>query len=332
VDLVRIRSAARKVLRAPGAVPGYLPLLRRLSSRRVAVVMYHGVTADHLPVFNWCQLAVDRFEQQVAFLAAEYHVLPLAEVVERLRTGAALPDRPACITFDDGFRNVLTTAFPILERCGMPATVFLVTSLVGTRQPAWPEQVYQAVTTTSQSTVTFRGKDWLLTSDAERSRAQASITEELKSLPERQKQESLATLMTTLGAGAPVESSSPLATLDWNEVDALSRSGLVDFGSHTHTHPILARCSEDTQFDELRRSRDVLNEHVGRVSLFAYPNGTRSDFTSVTKRLVGEAGYQCALSTVPGLNTRRTDAFELRRVNVGADMTLAGFEAAMIGL
>jgi peptidoglycan/xylan/chitin deacetylase (PgdA/CDA1 family) len=294
--------------------------------------MYHGVTADRLPVFNWCQLAVDRFEQQAAFLAAEYHVLPLTDVLERLRTGAALPDRTACITFDDGFRNVLTTAYPILERYRLPATVFLVTSLVGTRQPAWPEQIYHAVTTTSRTAVTFRGKDWALTSDTERSRAQALITAELKTLPEAQKQDSLAGLLAALGSRAAIESSSPLATLDWNEVDELSRGGLVDFGSHTHTHPILSRCSEQMQLEELQRSRDIIRGRLGSVSLFAYPNGTRSDFTPVTKRLVVETGYRCALSTVPGLNTRKTDAFEIRRVNVGADMTLTGFEAAMIGL
>jgi peptidoglycan/xylan/chitin deacetylase (PgdA/CDA1 family) len=329
---VTLDRAVRKAFRAPRAIPGYLPLLRRLRSRRVAVVMYHGVTAEALPVFNWCQLAVSRFEQQLTFLAAEYTVLPLSDALERLRTGAPLPERAACITFDDGFRNVFTTAYPLLERYGMPATVFLVTGLVGTRQPAWPERVYQAVTTTTSASVAFRGRRWDVASAADRSSAQVLITEELKSLPESEKQAGLKELFESLGGSPPIEASSPLATMNWDEVDALSRKGLVDFGSHTHTHPILARCSEKMQREELQRSRDILRERLGSVSLFAYPNGSRADFTDFTKQVVVEAGYRCALSTVPGLNTRTTDVYELRRVNVGADMTAAGFEAAMIGL
>jgi peptidoglycan/xylan/chitin deacetylase (PgdA/CDA1 family) len=329
---VKIERAIRKVCLAPRAIPGYLPLLRRLRSRRVAVVMYHGVTAEELPVFNWCQLAVARFEQQLEFLAHHYTVLPLSETLERLRTGAAVPERTACITFDDGFRNVFTTAYPLLERYGMPATVFLVTGLVGTRQPAWPERVYHALTKTTRAFVGFRGRRCNLASAADRSRAHVLITAELKSLPESRKQAGLSELFESLGGLPPVEASSPLATMNWDEIADLSRKGLVDFGSHTHTHPILARCSEPMQREELQRSRDILRERLGSVSLFAYPNGSRSDFTDFTKRAVLEAGYRCALSTLPGLNTRTTDAYELRRVNVGADMTAAGLEAAMIGL
>src|SRR4029453_9293701 len=57
-------------------------------------------------------------------------VLPLAEAVERLYAGT-LPPRAACITFDDGYRNNLTVAAPILRARGLPATVFVSTGYIG---------------------------------------------------------------------------------------------------------------------------------------------------------------------------------------------------------
>jgi transposase len=68
-----------------------------------------------------------------------------------------------------------------------------------------------------------------------------------------------------------------------------------------------------------------------RADLFAYPNGTPADYTSETKRLSSEAGYECALTTIRGVNTSETDFYELRRVGVGADMSFSEFQVGMLG-
>jgi len=103
-------------------------------------------------------------------------------------------------------------------------------------------------------------------------------------------------------------------------------------GSHTHTHPILAQCDATRQEQELRVSRQLLEDRFGRAELFAYPNGTAADFTPTTVHLAKRAGYRCALSTVAGLNVPRADLYALKRVNVGADMSFSAFEVAMTGL
>src|SRR5437016_1514259 len=116
-----LSSVVRRVLAVPCRFPAGRRLARRVRSRRLAILMYHGVTAEPLPVFNWCQLHAAEFEKQVGLLSCEYQVLPLTEVVDRLGRRAPLPDRTACLTFDDGFRNVFTTAYPILKRYQVPA-------------------------------------------------------------------------------------------------------------------------------------------------------------------------------------------------------------------
>ena len=60
-----------------------------------------------------------------------YRTLNLVDAVERLRQGQSLPPRSFVITFDDGYQNVYGEAFPLLQRYGLSATVFLTTRKKG---------------------------------------------------------------------------------------------------------------------------------------------------------------------------------------------------------
>lgn len=89
------------------------------------VVVYHAIGAPP-PGAASDDLFVDlaTFEEELAFLAGNRQVLPLAALLN----GEFEAGKPAVsITFDDGFRSVLTAAAPMLERYGFPATVFVTT-------------------------------------------------------------------------------------------------------------------------------------------------------------------------------------------------------------
>jgi peptidoglycan/xylan/chitin deacetylase (PgdA/CDA1 family) len=326
-----LAKLARRACALPKGVPGYLPLVRRTRSRSLAIVMYHGVTSRPPEVFNWCQLEAARFEEQVRYLAGEYRVISLAEAIDGLSGRAPLPDHAAVLTFDDGFRNVFTTAFPILERLQVPSTVFLVTSVIGTHQPAWPERVYHALASAPAESAGFGAARWSLATPRHRAAAYGDAFERFRAMGNREKEERLGEFLRAFDPPA-IAPDSPLATMGWDEIEQLARTGLVTFGSHTHTHPILSRCTPEEQREELRLSRDILRERLGRADLFAYPNGSRSDFDATTRRWLVELGYRCGLATVPGLNREGADLYGLRRVNVGADTTFPQFQLRMIGL
>jgi peptidoglycan/xylan/chitin deacetylase (PgdA/CDA1 family) len=306
-------------------------LARRMRSRSIAIVMYHGVVKRPPPVLDWCQLDEARFEEEIAFLSQEYRVIPLAEAVDRLSRGLPLPQRAVALTFDDGFRNVYTTAHPILERYRVPATVFLVTSLIEVRQPPWLERLLNALATSPRPSVCFNGKEWPLSTGEQRAAVYQTLSARLKAMEVGKKEEKLAELHEALAGQSQVTLDSPFATMNWEEIEQLARTGLVSFGSHTHTHQILSRCSLQRQREELSISRDILREHLGSANLFAYPNGSWTDFTEGTKSLLAELGYRCGLATVPGLNSAGADLYELRRVPVGADTSFLQFEISLLG-
>lgn len=319
---------ARKL---PTLLPGHVAARREKLRSSLAIVMYHGVTDHDLDVPNWSHLHVDEFDRQIHFLSEHYRLLPLDEAIERLREGLPIPDGAACITFDDGFRNVATTAFPVLEKYGAPATVFLITSVVGSRRTSWPDRLYHNMARSTRDHVPFEGRDHSLATASDRERSYASIVERMKSIPLAERQAREEELSDWLGE-PDIGEADAVRMMDWDEVDRLASSGLVQFGSHTHTHPILSQCSPDVQRQELETARDILRERGHAWHLLAYPNGRAVDFTEETKRIASELDYHCGIATIEGLNRPDADLFALRRVNVSNRTYGRKFERLMVGL
>jgi len=94
------------------------------------IFIYHRFGEARYPSTN---IALDVFSAQLRELReGDYSVLPLGEVVDRLRSGDPLPERCACLTVDDAFRSFLSGAMPLLRRHGFPVTLFVNTDAVGT--------------------------------------------------------------------------------------------------------------------------------------------------------------------------------------------------------
>jgi len=101
--------------------------------RRFPVLLYHSVASAVDPRFATWAVSPERFASHVAALAREgYEALTMRELCRRAFDGRGrLPERCVAITFDDGFRDFYTAAWPQLARHGMPATVFVTTGHVG---------------------------------------------------------------------------------------------------------------------------------------------------------------------------------------------------------
>lgn len=287
--------------------------------------MYHGITEQPLPVYNWCHMPVSEFAEQMAFLAGAYRPLPLSEVIERMEAGRSLPERAACVTFDDGFRNNLTNAWPVLKKHSIPFTVFVSTSLPDTGRPPWPERVFSAIIQSNQSSFAFRGCSLQLSSAAERTSAYHAVMRILKQLPPNERDAAQTSLLRDL---AGPDTNPEFATLTWPEIAGFARDPLVRFGSHTHTHEILTLCTPERQREELARSREILGERIGYCEVLAYPNG---DHSQAIRRMCRESGYRAAVTVNQGLVSPADDLFALDRIGIGAGWSLAKFETGILG-
>jgi len=301
---------------------------------RLTLLMYHGVVEAALSPFCWHMLPLGAFERQIAWVRRHLHVLPLEEALERMRRGD-LPPRACAVTFDDGFRSVRDLALPVLARHGVPATVFLVTDLVGTLRVPWPDRLYLAVRSTDASVLDARALglgDLPLGDDALRARALAACLRVLKERPVGEKREILAALLGGLGAREDPDPAE-FRLMDWEDVRALAAGGRIAFGAHTTLHEMLSRQPDEEIERTIAASQAEVTRRLGRApSVFAYPNGRTIDFDERAKAALRRLGVPWALSTETGRAHRGSDPLALPRVCVGADLPLGRFRLLCRGL
>ncbi|MBL9177483.1 MAG: polysaccharide deacetylase family protein [Verrucomicrobiaceae bacterium] len=226
--------------------------------------MFHGLTDKEHSGLENCQhkhLDGERFEGLVAGLAASYDVLSLDELAALLEQGRPLPAYPAVLTFDDGFASNYHLAYPVLKRFGLPATIYLETEFVDEKLPIWVDRVDYAM------------------QQAGRSRADlVSFKEKLKPLPQAEILAAVERLEAETGhrLGRADRDDVPAIyrALDWAQVREMAASGLVTFGSHTHSHVILGRAAPEVIRHELLESRRIIEKETGSPCVhFCYPNG-----------------------------------------------------------
>ncbi|HYO88591.1 MAG TPA: polysaccharide deacetylase family protein [Candidatus Limnocylindrales bacterium] len=118
--------------------PAWDGTLRRI---RVPILMYHYISepppdADIYRI----DLSVpsELFREHLTYLAAEvYHTITLEELYAALNAGAPLPSKPVVLTFDDGYEDNYTAAFPLLREFGFLGTFFVMTAGPDSINPAY---------------------------------------------------------------------------------------------------------------------------------------------------------------------------------------------------
>ena len=273
------------------------------------ILSYHRVNDALDPFFPSLPSAV--FERHMRFLRQTHTILTVEELVARARE-RRVPRNAVAITFDDGYRDNLTDAAPILRRHGLPATFFLATGAIGTGEVLWFDRLAAAIRDTTQATLrTPWGQVLELDGLEARLRALESSLSRLKQYPEDEFRDALERIAEAL---APMDGPSLKdLMLSWDDVRTLAAQGF-SIGAHTVSHPILSRMTSERAWREIAESRAMVDSQCGGAPrAFAYPNGKPEDYSPAVVEHVRRAGFGCAVTTRFGLNTNRTSPWELRR-------------------
>lgn len=284
---------------------------RRRFRDQLRILMFHGLTDQVHEGLENCQhkhLHVSRFEALMAHLAANYSVLPMDKVIECLQNGTPLPPFPVVLTFDDGFRSNYELAFPILKRYQLPAIIYLATQFVDEKIPIWVDRVDYAIHYAARSR-----EELVALKERLKTRPHAEILAEVSQLE--------AGTGFRLGELAPSEIPMIYRPLNWDQIREMARSGLVSFGSHTHSHMILGRAEPEAIRRELIESRGLIERETGvTCHHFCYPNGAAGDFSTQSEQLLHEAGFRSSITTLGGMNSLPASPFLLRRLGMTNDL------------
>jgi peptidoglycan/xylan/chitin deacetylase (PgdA/CDA1 family) len=184
--------------------------LKNKNELKIPVLAYHSIDDSGSVIST----SPKKFCTQMKFLAEScFNVIPLRDVVIRIKEKRPFPEKTLAITFDDGFKDIYKEAYPVLKEYGFTATIFLVTGLCG-RNNKWNGQPQE--------------------------------------IP----------IMDLLG---------------WKEIEKMAGGGM-DFGAHTVSHPNLSELPEERAYEEIVKSKLMLQEHLGENEYcFAYPYGSQPE-------------------------------------------------------
>ncbi len=289
---------------------GLYPILQQPGAIQPAILFYHKVQRRPVSIWGDPVLGMQQFEEQVSFLAREYQPLSLSELVAGLQRKAPIPDRAVVLTFDDGYRNNLVLAAPILRHYGVPATFFITTGLIGTNQWMWAYECEHIFHQYPQKRIRESARhpviERICSLGLPNQVAMLACVEYLKTVPHDELREVVARLREQL----PVELDEENRFLSWNEVRRLRDDGF-EIGAHTETHPILSRLPLTEVERELTVCQDVLERELGaKRRFFAYPNGITS--RAITER-VGRL-FEAAVTTRHRVCSPSTPLLELPRI------------------
>lgn len=326
---VAVKNMAARLLCAVG-----VPALARRRHRDVlGIVMFHGVEDETLSPACWHVLDAATYRRQLEYIREHFNVLPLEDALDRL-AAATLPPRALTITFDDGTRNLLTHAVPVLRELGLPAAVFLATGPMGTEETLWPDRLWLAIAGTAATEVDLAALGLGICSlegDANRGKVYGSAAARMKDLPDAHRITVLSEVLEALGERDGGDGG-PFRMLSWDEAREMVSDGLVTLYPHTVSHPILSRCTDDKVAQEITDSCDMVERETGRApKVFAYPNGRPQDFDARAQEVLRGRGVRWALSTRYGLADRRCDPMALPRLPVGSDTSFDYFRLMVSG-
>ncbi len=266
--------------------------------RRAWVVGYHQVVADDAALettMPGMAITAGTFERHLGWMREHFRMVSLGEAEALLESDAPLKQPLAAITFDDGYRGVHDVALPVLRRMGIPASVFVVTDLVGTSRLLLHDRIFLAL----RKVLGSRTRAHRTTRELLLGRPRAELEELAQAFEDQE--------------GPPAVELALFQPLTWEMLSALQAAGFT-IGSHTRTHSILTRSGARPDA-EIAGSRQDLERRLGTpVRHFAYPDG---QFDRVAVSAVAGAGYRFAYTTCahrdelfPDLTVPRTMLWE----------------------
>lgn len=278
----------------------------RLGEYPLAVLYFHRVLEQTDP-FLPDDPTIEEFETLIAAVSKHFSTFTISKALE-LQAIGQLPKLSVCISFDDGYADNYTNALPILDKYQVPGTFFIATK--GTRQGTlWNDILLNGIRHTQVPELTITDNIWQLNSTEKKVIAYLELVSQLKFMPNKERDETLAKIMQQLGT-----INTPRCMMTENQLKHLHELG-HEIGGHTTTHSILGVQDEQVALTEIQSNKTDLETILdSKIKTFAFPNGYfPRDFNQSHIDMIKASGFKFACSTNDGGITSKSNRYSISR-------------------
>ena len=319
--------------------PYFFGVYKYLSTGKILILMYHRVLPESEINKSLIQpgmyVTAKTFNKHLQYLAANYQVISITELLKRLKSHELDIERRYCvITFDDGWVDNYRFAYPLLKKYDMPASIFLVFDYVGTDKWFWPEQLSYLFDRIRKGGCDFKcrqllyeiikefdvDKTLLMKLFSNKASFSAELVDRiiknLKAYAIEDISDLINKMQKILGVAIPKER----LMLNWEEIREMAQNS-ISFGAHSCSHSIMTLLSDDKLKEEINRCCQIIREirSIGIMPVFSFPNG---NYNQKIIDLIRKNGFEAALTTKPGyINHNEEDVFELKRISIHNDIS-----------
>jgi len=274
---------------------------RALTCDHFRIVTYHGVDTEQHAVVNYDRLQTDPdiFSRHIDALARNFHIVDLRQAVRQFLAEGRWPHASLAITFDDGYRNNLEVAAPILKRKGVPATFFVTAGFCEGRLSPWWYQLRQHFDAARNLTAAQK--------IAEAIRLEA----ECRPLGQSERSGRL----NAIGCHAVEHTRTPYPFMTPDECRKLLAMGF-DLQCHGDTHASFGGEKVEKVAGEIRASAQFIRSLGHTPWALAYPYGHEPGDSARAREEMAACGIIAAFTTVPRQNDLQTDACSISRFDI----------------
>ncbi len=310
-----------------------LPLLHQVGNLwrgRACVLCYHRVLpeeefeADKSPNSNLI-MPTSKFAEQMSYLAENYEVVSMDDLVGHLKGDSK--EFVVAVTFDDGYKDNLTHALPILEQYNIPATIYITTRFPEGDTWMWWNEIWDYLDNNTALEVNDVPEGLTISTLRQKIKCFNKLFDWILNLSYKKQKKYVETLTKSVAR----KQYSNLC-LNWEEIKILDQHPLVTIGAHTNSHPNLKKLTEKEAFAEMSHSKNLLEEKLKHsVEHFAYPFGTHNEADVREFELASRCGFRTAVTTRPeSLKFPALNA--IPRLGVPSYLNLRGFIGKLSGL
>ena len=269
---------------------------------------------DYLTPIDELRVSPDFFEAFLREHQKRLDFISINDLYARI-SNKQRSDKPfGIITFDDGYEDNFTYAYPILKKLGIPFTIYVSVNLVNDHTPIWNYPLIIERMVQANGELDIDGKRYYCWTQEQKEVSFKQLKGLLFSLP----YDHLLEEFKRLFAEYLTDEVFPQNTMTWAQIEEMSTDPLCTIGSHTMSHCRLTITNEASLQYELGDSKAILEQHIGKpVEHLSYPYGWKTDVSAEAIAFAQLIGYKTALRSFGGpLRKQDKDLYNIKRIQV----------------
>ena len=317
-----LKSIAREIV-FPVTVALHLEkLFSSLSIHNRLILCYHGVVDTPQHNISLGPISTKQFAQHLSYFKENFDVVSQDIIIDMYRSNFIPQKKTIAITFDDGYENNYTNAYPLLKKFNFPSTMYIIAQCIEDENKlAWFDY-FDFIKNDIDITKIDFGK---LKTKVPPNKSQLRSLIKSLNIDKRNILFEELKKQVNLDAYTKKYSRNHWKLMNSKEVRFLFDSGLVEIGSHSYNHPNLGLINIDDAKKEIIRSKEMIESIIqAKVNSIAFPDGS---YSSEVKKACLDAGYKNLLAVGPLPPVDKNDVSILPRGGVSSTTT---FESNII--